>query len=287
MRRYLLIATLAGVCICITVGKASGQPGDQQPILLETPAVPAGYAQLLRDIVVQTPLPDGGFETRVDYVKLFEDPGQQRLRAEIRRRFLSLDPASLDDATRQAWAVNAYNFLVIDIIMEQLAVAGEVVSIADIGAGDFAVFDEDILEIGEEVYSLNRFETHFLFREIDRKTRVIPEGLDPRIHFVLVCAAKGCPPLWPEPFRPEKLDAQLDEATRNALMSQRHLRVDAEGVHVSKLFDWFGRDFDGHGGPAGFLLRYAPTPMLEALEDEENRLVVYPDLEWDWSLNQP
>jgi hypothetical protein len=193
----------------------------------------------------------------------------------------------MDDATRQAWAVNAYNFTIIDVIMEQLLAGDDVVSIADIGAGDFAVFEEGILEVGGETYSLNRFETHFLFHDIDRKTRVVPDGLDPRFHFVLVCAAKGCPPLWPEPFRPEKLDAQLDEATQNALSSPRHLRVKGREVHVSKLFDWYGRDFDGYGGPAGFLRRYAPESVREALDDEKNRLAVHPDLEWDWSLNRP
>jgi hypothetical protein len=35
---------------------------------------------------------------------------------------------------------------------------------------------------------------------------------DPRIHFAVNCAARSCPPIWPEAYTGEELDAQLDRA---------------------------------------------------------------------------
>jgi hypothetical protein len=42
---------------------------------------------------------------------------------------------------------------------------------------------------------------------------------EPRIHFAINCASVSCPPLPPEPYRAETLDAQLDEAARRYLAS--------------------------------------------------------------------
>ena len=56
--------------------------------------------------------------------------------------------------------------------------------------------------MGEEV-TLNQLEKGLLY----------PQFPDPRLHFVLVCAAKGCPPLDNCAYQPEKLDDQLTKRT--------------------------------------------------------------------------
>ena len=81
------------------------------------------------------------------YEKLAEDPGQQRLREELRRRFLSLAPGSMDEATRQAWAVNAYNFIIIDIVMVFFKAAWLISLLSGkVHSPTFLLFEEIIVE---------------------------------------------------------------------------------------------------------------------------------------------
>ena len=53
---------------------------------------------------------------------------------------------------------------------------------------------------------------------------------DPRVHFALVCAALGCPPLRAEAYRGETLDPQLDDQARVFLLRS----PDRNGVDVAK-----------------------------------------------------
>ena len=66
---------------------------------------------------------------------------------------------------------------------------------------------------------------------------------EPRIHFAINCASVSCPPLPPEPYRAETLDAQLDEAARRYLASPEGLRVDGDTLRVSRILDWYRQDF--------------------------------------------
>lgn len=75
---------------------------------------------------------------------------------------------------------------------------------------------------------------------------------DPRIHFALNCGAASCPPI--AAYDPERLDLQLDLATRSFLASEA--AVEGDALRVSPLLLWYIGDF---GGPAGIrrLLRHA------------------------------
>ena len=68
---------------------------------------------------------------------------------------------------------------------------------------------------------------------------------EPRIHFALVCAAIGCPPLRNQAFTGGRLDEQLDEQARKFLLeSPEKNRVDpANGaVFLSPIFDLYRED---------------------------------------------
>jgi len=285
MQKVLRGAALGALIILIGYGEGRGQVTARD--LIDTPSSPSGYARLLREFVIQEPLSGGGFDTRVDYRRLAADPEARKLCDEIKARFFSVNPLTMDQRTRQAWAVNAYNFLVIELVVENLHTpdGGNLASVPDIGAGDFSVFDEPF-EVGDHLTSLNHLERFYVFLGVDRDAETIPELLDPRFHFVLVCGAKGCPPLWPEPIQPESLDEQLEEATRNALMHPRQLHMDGRIIHVSKIFEWYEVDFTHAGEVEGFLGRYAPEPVRGAIKARHKRMKILPDIEWDWSLNR-
>jgi len=84
---------------------------------------------------------------------------------------------------------------------------------------------------------------------------------DPRVHAVLVCAARSCPPLRHEAYLATKLDEQMDDNTRAWLSNPDLNKFDPakRTAEVSPIFEWFKADFEKNGGTvAQFLARYAP-----------------------------
>ena len=63
---------------------------------------------------------------------------------------------------------------------------------------------------------------------------------DPRIHFALVCAALGCPPLRDEPYLADRLNEQLDAQARECLDRPVKTRVDARTRTVDLRYADYG-----------------------------------------------
>ena len=103
-------------------------------------------------------------------------------------------------------------------------------------------WDGPRLVLAGEKHTLNEIE-HELLRK---------RFAEPRIHFALVCAATGCPPLRSEAYRADRLEEQLAEATRHFVRTSFFNRLDrAEGIlYVSKIFEWYGEDFEDLTGHA-------------------------------------
>jgi hypothetical protein len=254
------------------------------------PATPSAYEDLVREYTDSRPAAGGGFETRFDYGALRDREDGPELRAAIRKAFLGVDPGALAPATRIAWAVNAYNFFIIDLVTEHYVnAAGDTLrSITDLGKGDVSVFREKRFTLGGTRYSLDSFERRFVFGDADTTGGKRPSGLDPRLHFVLVCAARSCPPLLPVPSDSTALEAHLDFVVRNTLRNPAHLRMepaDPPRIRVSRLFDWYRGDFGAERGLREFLGAYAPARIGEQVRREG--AVLDPSLDWDWSLNDP
>ncbi len=79
--------------------------------------------------------------------------------------------------------------------------------------------------------------------------KVIRDGFqDPRVHAALNCASISCPRLPQKAFDPEHLDEELDAAMMEFVQSDRHVRVvpTSRTVYLSKIFDWFAKDFLGY-----------------------------------------
>ncbi len=131
-------------------------------------------------------------------------------------------------------------------------------------------FDADEFEVSTSSYTLDALEKEELFKAYP----------DPRFHFVLVCAAAGCPALIDRAYRGGTLEAQLNEQTRLALNSERHVRVDAASgeVHISEIFSWYETDFTRDGSSVlDFINRYRDARLPAGLK------VSY--IPYDWTLN--
>lgn len=106
-----------------------------------------------------------------------------------------------------------------------------------------------------------------------------PRYREPRAHFALVCAAKGCPPLRSEPYDGARLSEQLDDQTRIFLSQGAKNRSDPKSktAFLSPIFKWYMTDF---GGSKRSVLAFVKKRM--PVQEDWN--VAWTD--YDWSLNE-
>lgn len=200
-------------------------------------------------------------------------------------RYLDLlartDPATLPRDEQLAFWINAYNAYTIALINTH----GERRSIRNINKSlgfikGYGPWNEKIAVVGGTAYGLDHIEQKI----------IRPRFQEPRIHFALVCAAKGCPPLRSEAYTGARLEAQLEEQTRLFLLespTKNRVDVATRTVYVSNVFSFrdYERDFGGSkAGVARFIARYHPAgPARELLES--GRWATWVVTDYDWSLN--
>jgi len=213
-------------------------------------------------------------EGHVDYDAFGQAPAFRAYLGALARA----DPALLEPAERLALWINAYNAYTIELIVRH----DERKSIRNINRalGLFAgkgPWKERLAEVGGRSYTLDEIEHDIIRREFD----------EPRIHFALVCAAVGCPPLRQEAFAGPRLEEQLqDQGRRFLLDSPEKNRVDAERrvVHLSPIFDWYREDFPaGAEGLGRYLAAFFPPGAERALLESGSFRTSY--TRYDWSLN--
>ncbi len=191
------------------------------------------------------------------------------------------DPATLPRDERLAFWINAYNAYTIALINKH----GERKSIRNINRSlglfkGLGPWKEKFAVVGGTAYGLDHIEQHI----------IRPEFGEPRIHFALVCAAVGCPPLRSEAYVAARLEAQLDDQAKIFLrQSPEKNRVDVatQTVYVSNIFSFndYEKDFGGSkAGVARFIARYHPAGAERELLESGTwkRWVV---TEYDWGLN--
>ena len=102
---------------------------------------------------------------------------------------------------------------------------------------------------------------------------------EPRIHFAIVCAANGCPPLRDEAFVAEKLELQLEDQARVFLGQAEKNRFEKGTLYLSPIFDWFEEDFKT--GKARSVSEYVDPWFTD---DVGGKPVKFTD--YDWDLNR-
>jgi len=171
------------------------------------------------------------------------------------------------DAKLAFW-LNAYNACVISGVIEHYP---DIESVQDVPG----FFDEKRWLVAGEKRSLNEMEN-----EIIR-----PGFKDPRIHFVLVCAAQSCPPLQPYAMLDTDLQEKLERITREVVNDDRYVRIDetTKKLRLTRLMSWYEQDFiDKDGSLEAFLLRYLEEPARSQLEQGGYTIEF---MAYDWALN--
>jgi len=174
---------------------------------------------------------------------------------------------------RLAFLINLYNATTLKLIVDHYPLK----SIRSIGWLPGSAWKQDVV---------HAFGREFTLDDLEHGT-IRPNYRDARVHFALVCAARGCPPLRPEAYTGSKLDAQLDDQGRVFFGQSNKNRLDAaaHAVYLSPIFKWFHEDFEEQAGSVlKFSLPFWPEEPRRALEKNLELEIRYTD--YDWSLNE-
>jgi len=176
---------------------------------------------------------------------------------------------SLDRNDQFAFYINAYNAWTIKLILTGYP---GIDSIKDLSGLFKSAWEKEIARIDGKVVTLDYLE-HDILR---------PRFKDPRVHFAINCASKGCPPLISEPYRGDVLDRQLDRVTTDFLNDPERNRMEGKTLYVSKIFKWFKDDFSKD--VVGFFLKYTEGSFRKDLAANRDKIKIK-YLDYDWTLN--
>ena len=237
------------------------------------------WTQLLKRHVV---LLNDGKASQVRYAGMALD------RAPLKRYLQSLSLVEQSafetwpSSQQQAFLINAYNAFTVELILSRYP---DLKSIKDIGSVFSSPWKLQWITLLGRKLSLDEIE-HGLLRK--------PGAYDePRVHFAVNCASVGCPMLREEAYVANRLEFQLSQQTQRFMSDRSRNRWNnpAARLELSKIFDWYGKDFrQGHKGIASLeafaashadLLADAPADRTQL----RSRRFDIAFLDYDWSLN--
>lgn len=248
------LAPLAGLAVLVVVCAGFLAPSKPTSIFLHAP-----YSTLLRAHVRNG---------TVDYAGLKAQ--EKRLDAYL-GILGAADPEDLDPREQMAFFINAYNAWTLKVVLNRYP---KITSIKDTGTLFSSPWKVPVVRLMGRVLTLDHLENEILR----------PRFRDPRVHFALSCASRSCPPLRPEPYEGQRLDAQLDDAARSFINDARFNAVEGKVLRLNKIFDWYADDFGGPKGVLGFVRRYADTRLAREL-DALGPAPSTASMPYDWGLN--
>lgn len=184
---------------------------------------------------------------------------------------------SFSSSQKLALYVNGYNAWTLATVLDAMPLT----SIMELDGGK--VWDTRSFTVGGESLTLNQIE--------NERIRKLGDG---RIHAVVNCASKGCPPLPEDPLRPSTAEAQLTAAAKTWAATNAYA-IEGSTLKLSKVFDWYAADFtpyveadlpglEGKGeAAASFLDDFVSDEQKTALH---GGTLTVAWTEYDWSLNQ-
>lgn len=194
---------------------------------------------------------------KVDYAAIKKNPEGLNVLLSLAKE-IRVDKS--DAITYKAFWINAYNLATIKGVVNHYPL--KKVTNVD------GFFDKITYDIAGKSITLNDIENRMLRAEFH----------EPRFHFVLVCAAKSCPPIIQKAYRPETLEKQLQEQTVKALNSSDFIKLNEKEVLFSKIMDWYNKDFTKNDQS---LIQFTNQYRKEKIS-EDCKEGFY---EYDWRLN--
>ncbi len=158
--------------------------------------------------------------------------------------------------------INAYNAFTVKLILDHYPVK----SIKNIGSFFSSPWSKEFIFLLGKKMSLDQIEHETIRRKFN----------EPRIHFAVNCASVGCPSLYQEAFRANKIHEQLEAATSAFLKNHNKNYRQDKVLYLSKIFKWYSEDFgDNEKNILAFVGQYLDVKGLSSVKY----------LDYDWSLN--
>ncbi|WP_310393165.1 DUF547 domain-containing protein [Hymenobacter sp.] len=231
--------------VCVLLAPAAGAAAAP-------PSLPAATSAFLAKFVDS----DGN----VNYAAIKRNPLELK---GLLRRVETFDAAAAKGPDREAFYLNAYNLLVIGEVVARYPLE----SVQKVPG----FFDKNLVSVAGEKLTLNDLEAQKLRQPY----------ADPRVHFALVCGAKGCPRLSRAAYVGNQLDAQLTIQARKVLQDPVFVRVEAGArkVQLSQIFKWYEADFKASGKTG--------LPYVNQFRDAKQIPATYAVdyYAYDWALN--
>ncbi len=183
-----------------------------------------------------------------------------------------VDPRRYRRDEQMAYWINFYNALTVEVVVDGYPVD----SIRDISRsiipkqGPWG--DAHATLLGRDL-TLDNIE-HDILRPIWK---------DPRIHYAVNCASRGCPNLAPQAYTADRLEEMLEQGARDYINHPRGVEILDESFGVaSSIYNWFVEDFGGNeAGVIEHLLQYAAPELARQIESFDGGF----EYEYDWALN--
>ncbi len=194
---------------------------------------------------------------KVDYNGIHSDPTHLN---QLMSLMSTINVSSVNKKQYQAFWINAYNISVIKGIIDNYPLNSPL----DVNG----FFDKTSYSIAGMNITLNEIENELLRKKFK----------DARFHFVLVCGAKGCPPIIPQAYTGENLEQLLEQQTIKAINNSSFIKVSGNNVALSEIFKWYKDDFvDNEDGEIDFINKYRKEKIALG-----TKISYYP---YDWRLN--
>ncbi len=173
---------------------------------------------------------------------------------------------------RLAFLINAYNAWTIQLIVKNYPVK----SIKDTGSFFRGPWKQKFFNLFGELSHLDRIEHEILRKEFQ----------EPRIHFAIVCASKGCPPLRNEAYIASRVEDQLENQTKAFLKETERNRFDGKTLFLSSIFKWFSGDFEKKSGSVRNFVGQWMGKDEKEIAQIKNEMTPIQFLDYDWTLNE-
>ncbi|MFQ5601914.1 MAG: DUF547 domain-containing protein [bacterium] len=214
----------------------------------------------LFDLALQKHVQDG----LVDYQAMAREQNFQKYVNWLK----SVDAASFNSKTEElAFWINAYNALAIQGVITSYPLESV------LKAPGF--FNKKKHPVARQQLTLDQIEKGVIFRKFK----------NPKLHFVLVCAARSCPNLPDRAYSSENVFDRIEEVARIFLNNPQKNRLDRENkiFYLSQIFNWYQKDFLSENRSILNFIRPYLEQEKQVFLAENPVTIKY--LEYDWNLN--
>jgi len=204
----------------------------------------------------------------VDYKRWKETPEDVTALKAYLAQFAPAPETAAEGEDLIASLINAYNAFTIEFILEQYPTQS--IRMLD------RPFDGKRHAVGGKRVSVDDIE-HKMLRPL----------IGWKVHAVVVCAARSCPPLLNRAYKDDTWEAHMQERYRAWLaredLNTFHPRRGRTGeVELSRIFRWYSEDYTEENRIQNILQRFGPAEHEAFLQSQTYRIRYRP---YDWGLN--